>query len=65
MQNQGKAEDMMHVANSCQGYDATSSGFVSSMGTNVSKSCGNCKHLKNNKCDINLYDKVLAGLDQG
>lgn len=64
MRNQGKQEDMMHVANSCQGYNCTSTGFQSSIGTTVSKSCTNCTHLKNEKCDVNLYDKVLAGLDQ-
>jgi hypothetical protein len=63
--SQGKLEDMMHVANSCSGYESVRSGFESNIGTQVSKSCGNCKHFKNNKCEVNLYDKVLAGLDQG
>ncbi len=58
-------EQMMHVANSCNGYDSVGTGFQSSIGTPFSKSCGNCHHLKNDKCEVNLYDKVLAGLDQG
>jgi hypothetical protein len=58
-------EQMTHIANSCIGYDPVGTGFQSSIGTEFSKSCGNCKHLKNDKCEINLYDKVLAGLDQG
>ena len=58
-------EQMTHVANSCNGYDPEGNEFQSSMGTAFSKSCGNCKHLKNDKCEVNLYDSVLAGLDQG
>lgn len=65
MVTQGKLEDMMHVANSCSGYDSAGSEFQSNIGTPSSKSCSNCKHFKNNKCEVNLYDKVLAGLDQG
>lgn len=58
-------EQMTHVANSCNGYNSVGTGFQSSIGTAYSKSCDNCKHFKNNKCEVNLYDKVLAGLDQG
>ncbi|MGH4122258.1 MAG: hypothetical protein ACREV6_04945 [Clostridium sp.] len=58
-------EQMSHVANSCNGYDSVGMGFQSSIGTEFSKSCSNCHHLKNDKCEVNLYDKVLAGLDQG
>jgi len=58
-------QQMTHVANSCNGYDSVGAGFQSSIGTAFSKSCGNCHHLKNDKCELDLYDKVLAGLDQG
>ncbi|MBU3146822.1 hypothetical protein [Clostridium sp. CF012] len=58
-------EQMSHVANSCDGYDSVGTEFQSSIGTPFSKSCNNCHHLKNDKCEVNLYDKVLAGLDQG
>ncbi|MCJ7688721.1 MAG: hypothetical protein MUO60_05300 [Clostridiaceae bacterium] len=58
-------EQMMHVANSCNGYNPVRSGLQSSIGTAFSKSCGNCEHLKNDKCEVNLYDRVLASLDQG
>ena len=58
-------EQMDHVANSCDGYDSVGTGFQSSIGTQFSKSCENCHHLKNGKCEVNLFDKVLAGLDQG
>ena len=58
-------EQMMHVANSCDGYNSVRTGFQSSIGTAFSKSCGNCVHLINDKCEVNLYDKVLVALDQG
>lgn len=58
-------EQMAHIANSCNGYDSVALGFQSSIGTIFSKSCNNCKNFKGDKCEINLYDKVLAGLDQG
>ena len=58
-------QQMSHVANSCNGYDSIGTEFQSSIGTPFSKSCENCHHLKNDKCEIDLYDKVLASLDQG
>ena len=57
-------EQMMHVANSCNGYNSIGTEFQSSIGTPFSKSCDNCKHLKDDKCEEKLYDKVLARLDQ-
>ena len=57
-------QQMTHVANSCKGYEPIGTGFQSSIGNTYSKSCDNCQHLKNDKCEVNLYDKVLAGLDQ-
>ena len=58
-------EQMMHIANSCNGYNPVGCEFQSSIGTEFGKSCENCEHLKDNICEIDLYDKVLAGLDQG
>jgi len=58
-------EQMSHVANSCNGYQSVGTGFQSSIGTKFSKSCENCQHLKNEKCEANLFDSVLAALDQG
>jgi len=57
-------EQMEHVGNSCNGYDSVGEEFQSSIGTELSKSCVNCHHLKNGKCEVNLFDRVLAGLDQ-
>ena len=58
-------EQMSHVANSCSGYNSVGRGFQSSIGTEFSKSCENCHHLKNGICEEDLFDSVLSGLDQG
>lgn len=55
--------ELMSVGSNCPGFTTTESGLVSSVGTNMSKSCTKCQHFKDNKCDIDLYDKVVAGLD--
>ena len=57
-------EQMMHVANSCIGYRGTREGFVNSIGSDESKSCTNCRYLRNNKCQKNLFGEVLTSLDQ-
>lgn len=57
-------EQMMHVANSCPGYNATRAGIVSGIGKENGKSCANCDHWENNRCNINLFDEVLTSLDQ-
>lgn len=57
-------EQMMHVANSCTGYSGIKEGFVNSIGSDDSKSCTNCKYLRNDKCQKNLFDEVLTSLDQ-
>lgn len=63
--NSASLQDKMHVANSCTGYEPISSGLVSSIGNKDSKSCANCRHFNAERCEVNLYDKVLASLDQG
>ncbi len=57
-------QQMMHVANSCPGYSSTHSDIQSNIGGTHSKSCANCNHWQNDKCNINLFDQVLTGLDQ-
>jgi hypothetical protein len=57
-------DQMMHVANSCPGYNPTGSGFQSNIGTERSKSCQNCEHFKSERCEVDLYDTVLTSLDQ-
>lgn len=54
--------ELVAVANDCSQYDCVQKGMVSSMASN--RSCANCSHLKNSKCELNLYDKILAGQDE-
>lgn len=60
----GNMMQMMHVANCCPGYSATISNIESNMGLENSKSCSNCNHWKDKRCNINLFDSVLISLDQ-
>lgn len=62
MNNIGNLQSMMAVATRCQGYSPTESGLTSCVGSENSKSCQNCNHLKNNKCEENLYDEVMASI---
>ena len=57
-------EQKMHVANSCPGYRGIREGFESSIGSENSMSCDNCRYLRNDKCQKNLFDDVLTSLDQ-
>ena len=57
-------EQMMHVAKSCNGYRGIREGFVNSIGSDESKSCTNCRYLRNDKCQKDLFDNVLTSLDQ-
>ncbi|WP_051931816.1 MULTISPECIES: hypothetical protein [Clostridiaceae] len=56
--------ELMSVGSNCPEFSPTEGGLVSSVGSSMSKSCAKCKHFKNYKCDIDVYDKVVAGLDQ-
>lgn len=57
-------EELSTVGRNCYGYETEQQGFLSKSGDAVAKSCTNCKHLVNQKCDINLYDSVIANLDE-
>lgn len=57
-------EQMMHVANSCPGYNPLAEDFESNIGTENSKSCNNCSNYRDGKCIENLFDRVLTSLDQ-
>lgn len=57
-------EQMMHVGNSCGGYESIGGTFESNIGTSSSKSCANCKNLQDGKCVKDLFDPVLTSLDQ-
>lgn len=60
----GNREQMMHVANSCVGYEPIIQGVESNIGTSNSRSCTNCKNLKDGLCVKDLFDPVLTSLDQ-
>lgn len=57
-------EQMMHVANSCVGYEPITQDVQSNIGTASSKSCENCKNLEYGLCVKNLFDTTLTSLDQ-
>jgi hypothetical protein len=57
-------EQMMHVANSCVGYESITQSVESNIGTDSNKSCVNCKNLKDGLCAKNLFDATLTSLDQ-
>lgn len=58
-------EQMIHVANSCVGYESKVSTFESSIGAQNTKSCTSCENFKNDRCQKNLFDSTLTSLDQG
>lgn len=57
-------EQMMHVAQSCPGYEPMQSYVSNTIGAEDSKSCANCHNFHDNKCVVNLFDNVLTSLDQ-
>lgn len=53
------------IGEMCPGYVLASTSWTLSMAEQKElESCETCIHWENNKCNINLFDKVLAGLDQ-
>ncbi len=64
MKNTASENQLMMVAVNCPGYDSTESNVTNTIGAHNSKSCDNCKHWEENKCNINLFDPVLTSLDQ-
>jgi hypothetical protein len=55
-------EQLMAVAFNCSDYSPVISSVTSSMNSDIS--CATCANYKNNKCVIDVFDKVLSGLDQ-
>lgn len=64
MKNSASKDQMMMVAVNCHGYDPTHNNVVNSIGADTCKSCDNCHHWENHKCNINLFDPVLTSVDQ-
>ncbi|QAT38839.1 hypothetical protein [Clostridium sp. JN-9] len=58
-------EQLMSVGENCRGYDPASEYFQSSVGEPIPRSCSNCNHFTEGRCNIDLFDTVLTSLDQG
>ncbi|WP_040215284.1 hypothetical protein [Clostridium polynesiense] len=52
-------EQRKAVGLNCPGYEPINKGLVSEAGPE--RSCDNCRHFVEKRCDIDLYDKVLIG----
>lgn len=57
-------QQLTRVAEHCSGYKPLQTGFTSSVGKGSCVSCETCQNFENNICKVNLFDKVLAGLDE-
>jgi hypothetical protein len=57
-------QQMAHVAVECPGYEPMREHLVSTIGAEGGVSCGNCHNWQNERCVVNLFDKVLSSLDQ-
>lgn len=55
---------MKMIAVNCPGYEPVRNDVTNTIGAENSKSCGNCHNWQDNKCVVDLYDKVLSSLDQ-
>ncbi|MGY0373884.1 hypothetical protein [Clostridium sp. JNZ J1-5] len=51
----------MTIATNCPGYEPVVSSSM--MNGECTVSCNSCRNFKDNKCVVNLYDKVLARID--
>lgn len=58
------AQQNITVAENCQGYQPIKSEGAFVSGYVSTTTCNNCQNFKNSKCQVNLYDKVLASLDE-
>ncbi|MCY6355993.1 hypothetical protein [Clostridium sp. ZS2-4] len=58
------AQQNMTVAENCSGYQPIKSEGEFVSGYVSTTSCNNCENFKNSKCQISMYDKVLASLDE-
>lgn len=57
-------EQLNYVGRSCPGYEKVNGSFQSMTSSGDERSCLNCENYKNNKCVINLFDRVLTSVDQ-
>lgn len=62
--NMASYEQLKSVAQNCSRYENRTQGFISGSSSAQQPSCTNCKHLVNQKCDLDLTDKIAANLDE-
>lgn len=56
-------QQMMSVAQNCPGFEPQYNSTYVLSASVATESCMGCDNFKNEKCQKNLFDKVLAGLD--
>ncbi|MCY6485920.1 hypothetical protein OW763_16550 [Clostridium aestuarii] len=57
-------QQLVNVAKNCPGYTPRQNQFTSMTSGSECDSCDNCKNYVSNECQANLFDSVLAGLDE-
>ncbi|TDT60954.1 hypothetical protein [Fonticella tunisiensis] len=62
-ENYASREQLKLVGTSCHDYDPRES-LTSGAMVNLGRSCETCNHWTGARCDIDVFDKVLMGLDQ-
>jgi hypothetical protein len=62
-ENYASMDQMKLVGLSCYEYDQREE-LTSNTLVNVGRSCATCDHWTGKECDIDVFDKVLTGLDQ-
>lgn len=62
--NMASFEQLRSVARNCSRYETKTQGFISRSNSELQESCTNCKHLVNQKCELELTDKIAANLDE-
>lgn len=62
-ENYASMDQMKLVGMSCSEYDMREE-MTSSTLVDVGRSCKTCEHWSGKGCDIEVFDKVLTGLDQ-
>lgn len=54
-------QETMTIGQNCPGYEPLVSGTLESSSCIVS--CNSCRNFKDHRCVVDLYDKVLARID--
>ncbi|MCY6372784.1 hypothetical protein [Clostridium ganghwense] len=57
-------QQTMSVAKNCPGYKAINQQHSLNSSCASAVSCNTCQNFQNSACQIEMFDKVLAGLDE-